>query len=48
MQSVPTVVAWSVCVCLYLLGTTVSHTKTALPIELPFEGCGLGWAQGTM
>jgi len=47
MRSLATDVAWSVCLCVCMLDTTVSPTKTAKPIEMPF-GCALGWAQGTM
>jgi len=45
MRSIAADVAWSVCVC--LLDTSVSHAKTAEPIEMPL-GCGPGWSQGTM
>jgi len=31
-------VAWSVCVCVSVLGTRVSCAKTAEPIEMPFGG----------
>ena len=32
----PDGVAWSVCLCVYVLGTQVSCANTAEPIEMPF------------
>ena len=36
MRPVATDVAWSVCLCVCLLDSTVSPTETAEPIEMPF------------
>jgi len=44
MRPIVVNVAWSVCLCMCLVVTTVSCAKTA---ELTPCGCGLGWARGT-
>ena len=38
-------VAWSVCLLVFLLDTTVSSSRTIEPIEVPR---GLGWTQGSI
>jgi len=51
MRPIATDVAWvdvSVCVCVCLLDATVSVTKTAEPIEMPFELWTRTGDQGTM
>ena len=47
-RPIVTVVAWSVCLSVCLLNTTVNSAKTAEPIDLPLGVCtgshALGWS----